>query len=105
MQCRNDRLRNFHARMSMVSQANLDLKRFEEAEQDASVALRYEPDNLKARYRRARARFQRQQPDIHGACADLVTVVKKDPTQKEARSMAVVPRVNVVKGVHSILFW
>lgn len=105
MQSTKGLLRNFDVRVSVVSQANLDLKRFEEAERDASVALRYEPENSKARYRRARARFQRQQPNIHGACADLVTVVKKDPTQKEARRMAVVPRVDGVTGVGSTMFW
>lgn len=66
-------------------QANLDLERFEEAEHDASVALRHDPDNLKARYRRARARAHKRERDTRGACADLVKIVASDPKQKEAR--------------------
>lgn len=66
-----------------VVQANLDLQRFEEAEKDATDALRSDPHNLKASYRRGRARFLREEPDRRGACMDLTRVVAKDPTNEQ----------------------
>lgn len=69
-----------------LEQAFLDLRRFEEAEKDATMALESDPDNLKASYRRGRARFFRENPDKRGACMDLTRVVSKDPNNDQASS-------------------
>lgn len=70
----------------IVAQAYLDLNCFEEAERDATTALESDPDNLKASYRRGRARFSRYKPDKRGACMDLCRVVSKDPNNEQART-------------------
>ena len=63
----------------------MNLKRYADAEKDATVVLQAEPTNIKARYRRGRARFNLPQPDKEGGCLDLARVVSENPGQNEVR--------------------
>ncbi len=84
------------------AQAHLKLGKWKEAQDDASVVLKQEPTNIKARYRRGKAACARgggllakggeKEEDVReavglleGAVQDLATLLEADPNNKEAR--------------------
>lgn len=87
----------------MVSQAYLNLKRYADAEKDATVVLQADPGNIKASYRRGRARLNLPQPDKEGGCTDLARVVSQNPkNQNEVSRWQVVylsSRMAMVTGL------
>ncbi|CAN0546737.1 unnamed protein product, partial [Ectocarpus sp. 8 AP-2014] len=62
--------------------AYLYLGRFEEAERDATMVLRIDPDNIKAHYRRGWARLKLRTPNVKGGKEDLARVLSQEPGNK-----------------------
>merc|ERR1711871_262572 len=62
--------------------ALLQLRRWREAEADCDTVLSLLPDNLKARFRRAKAKMGRD--DLRGALDDFEHVVRSEPSNAQA---------------------
>ena len=84
----------------MVSQAYLNLKRYADAEKDATVVLQADPGNMKASYRRGRARLNLPRPDKEGGCRDLARVVSNNPKNHEVSRSAYCESVK--NGAHGL---
>lgn len=67
----------------MMVQAYLNLERFKEAENDASVILELDPGNTMALLRRGWARLSLEIPDVEGGRADLSRVLSIEPGNKK----------------------
>ncbi|CAM9518204.1 unnamed protein product, partial [Discosporangium mesarthrocarpum] len=74
------------------AQAYIDLKRYDEAEQLASMVLHEEPGNIKAKFRRGLALWNKDPPDLVGAKEEMIELASMTADKKVVDALSEIKR-------------